>query len=102
MQNQALRPFDSIESALEFMVLLESVIEDVSGELRETLEKATSERYGNGVQLALYKVHQLTSHVQKSRRILNDLMLIRGVLVGNGSGRSSLNEPEPAAFQTSA
>lgn len=102
MRDQELRPFDSLESALEFMVLLESVIGDVSGELREALEKATSERYGNGVQLALYKVHQLTSHVQKSRRILNDLMLIRGVLVGGGaSSRSASSESRAAALVSS-
>jgi hypothetical protein len=82
MTAEIVRPFETIESALEFMVLLESVIKDASEELETSLEKATTERYGNGIRLALYKTGQLLSHVQKSRRILNDLTLIRGVLVG--------------------
>ena len=42
---------------------------------------------GPGLNLALYKMNQLTFHVHKSRRILNDLTLIRGVLVGDGIAR---------------
>lgn len=80
MRDDVVQPFESIESALEFMVLLESVIAETSDELREALEKATTERYTNGLNLALYKMSQLSFHVQKSRRILNDLTLIRSVL----------------------
>ena len=88
MQDEVVRPFESIESALEFMVLLESVILDASQELQVTREQATTERYINGLNLALYKIGQLSSHVQKSRRILNDLTLLRGVLVGDGAVRN--------------
>ncbi len=83
MRDKVLHPFETIESALEFMVLLESVIAEVSGELEETAAKASNERYGNGVRLALYKTKQLSFHVDKSRRILNDLTLIRGVLTSD-------------------
>ena len=86
MRNQLVRPFDSIGSSLEFMVLLEGVIAEATKELEDTLEQATTERYGNGVRLALYKINQLSSHVGKSRRILNDLGLIRGVLIGDERG----------------
>lgn len=88
MPDELAGPFDSIESALEFMVVLEKVIADASDELQEKLDEATTERYTNGLNLALYKIKQLSSHVQKSRRILNDLTLIRGVLVGDGIARS--------------
>ena len=87
MPDDIRRPFDSIESALEFMVLLESVISETTKQLEETLEDATTERYGNGIRLALFKINQLSTHVGKSRRILNDLALIRGVLIGDGPGR---------------
>ena len=87
MRNQLVRPFDSIGSSLEFMVLLEGVIAEATKELEDTLEQATTERYGNGVRLALYKINQLSSHVGKSRRILNDLGLIRGVLIGDDRGQ---------------
>ena len=89
MRDEVVRPFESIESALEFMVLLEAVIEEAAEELQGTLEKATTERYGNGVRLALYKIGQLSSHVQKSRRILNDLTLIRSVLVTDTRGHAT-------------
>ena len=85
MRNKVVRPFETIESALEFMVVLEGVIADVSTELQGMAEDAATARYGTGVRLALYKVDQLSSHVGKSRRILNDLTLIRGVLVGDNS-----------------
>ena len=75
-----LHPFESIESAYEFMVLLESVIAETNEELQEILRDSGSERHANGVRLALFKIGQLTSHVGASRRILNDLTLIRGVL----------------------
>jgi hypothetical protein len=84
MPDEMLKPFDSIESALEYMVLLESVISEVSNELQDRAGRAATERYKNGLQLALFKTNQLAFHVQKSRRILNDLRLIRGVLVGDG------------------
>lgn len=88
MRDELVGPFDSIESALEFMVVLEKVISDASEELREKLDTAATERYTNGLNLALYKMKQLSSHVQKSRRILNDLTLIRSVLVGDGIAKS--------------
>jgi len=84
MRNELTRPFETIECALEFMVLLEGVIAEVSVDLQGRLQDSTAERYKNGLDLAVYKVHQLSSHVQKSRRILNDLTLIRRVLAADG------------------
>jgi len=82
MSQDLQRPFDSIESALEFMELLEQTIEEASGELEELKQSAPSERSASGLSLAVYKIKQLGFHVQKSRRILNDLALIRGALTG--------------------
>ena len=90
MRDEVVRPFESIESALEFMVLLETVIADASQELQDKLKEASTERYVNGLNLALYKIGQLSSHVQKSRRILNDLTLLRGVLLGDGQVRNGV------------
>jgi hypothetical protein len=97
MRSDVVRPFESIESALEFMVLLEDVIAEASDELQAMLEQSTTERYSNGLNLALYKVHQLSFHVQKSRRILNDLTLVRRVLVSDSTTR----EDESATRDTS-
>jgi len=82
MQKETLSPFDTIESALEFMTLLEKVAAEASEELQGALDETTNERNRNGVHLAIYKIGQLSSHVHQSRRLLNDLILIRNVLVG--------------------
>lgn len=89
MRDEDLRPFESIESALEFIVLLESVIREVTGELETRRAQSRSERYMDGLNLAMYKVHQLLFHVQKSQRILNDLRLIRTVLAGRVTVRAA-------------
>ncbi len=75
-----IHPFDSLESALEFMVLLEEVIGDVSLELRSLLATPNGGRCRMGLDLAIYKIQQLSANVQSSRRILNDLLMIRRVL----------------------
>ena len=85
LMSKELRPFDSIESALEFMELLEGTIEEVSTDLEQQSRQPVSERSESGIRLALFKTRQLGIHVQKSKRILNDLALIRGVLLGEHS-----------------
>ena len=80
MAHEHTAPFETIESAHEFMVLLESVIADARGELQAQLEKASDERRTEALRLALFKISQLDTHTRKSRRILNDLGLIRSLL----------------------
>ena len=90
MKNESsIHPFDSIESALEYMVLLESTIVEVTQELEGGMREAGSERTMEAYSLALYKVRQLLSHTQKSRRILNDLRLIRALMADE---RSTISE----------
>jgi hypothetical protein len=84
MADAAEQPFHSIESAHEFMVLLENVIRDAQGELQTMLDdagNASDERRSEALRLALFKIAQLEAHTHKSRRILNDLGLIRTLLV---------------------
>jgi len=69
------------------MELLEGEIAEASGELRELMKEDGGERFDEALNLALYKMHQLSSQVQKGRRLLNDLKLIRNVLVGEAAGR---------------
>ncbi len=84
MADAAEEPFDSIASAHEFMMVLENVILDAKGELTAMLEDAnhaSDERRTEALRLALFKIAQLETHTGKSRRILNDLGLIRSLLV---------------------
>jgi hypothetical protein len=84
MADTAEQPFHSIESAHEFMVVLENVIAEAQEELQTMLDDAsngTDERRTEALRLALFKISQLDTHTRKSRRILNDLGLIRSLLV---------------------
>jgi phospholipid N-methyltransferase len=78
------RPFDSIESAQEFMELLEQTIDEARLEIEHTLLHAKKERdprRAEAIDLAIYKLGQLSTHTKKSRRILNDLRTIRRLLI---------------------
>lgn len=81
MADQAAQPFDTIDSAQEFMVVLESVISETQSQLQAMLNDVSDERRTEALRLALFKISQLETHTRKSRRILNDLGLIRSLLV---------------------
>jgi hypothetical protein len=77
------RPFDSIENTHEFIDLLEGSVEDAIRNVTLHAQNATrnnDDRRAQALTLALYKMGQLASHMQKSRRILNDLRTIRRLL----------------------
>ena len=82
MTDDLSQPFDSIESAQEFIALLQDsvaeAIEDVYQKLANTPDD--EKRRAQALQLAQYKLGQLSTHMQKSRRILNDLRIIRKLL----------------------
>jgi hypothetical protein len=80
MADGRVQPFDTIESAHEFMVVLESVIAEAQSELNAMLDDVSDERRTEAIRLALFKISQLDAHTRKSRRILNDLGLIRSLL----------------------
>jgi hypothetical protein len=77
------KPFESIESAHEFVALLEESVQeaadDVRGHLREA-EAEQDERQVRALNLALFKLTQLATQMHKSRRALNDLRSIRRLL----------------------
>ena len=89
MSPEPTRPFDSIESAHEFVALLEKSVEDAVLEVRDYLETARTEkdqRRAEALALAIYKMSQLSSHMHKSRRILNDLRTLRRLLFQERAG----------------
>jgi hypothetical protein len=83
MSTEASRPFDSIESAHEFIALLEECTQAAMTDVRRHIQEAnagTDPRRADALTLALFKMNQLSTHVRKSRRILNDLRTIRRLL----------------------
>lgn len=83
MQDEIRHPFDSIESAQEFMDLLAASIAEAIGDIEEDRRDAVGEAQDRRVQaldLALYKLKLLDGQVHRSRRTLNDLRSIRRLL----------------------
>ncbi len=78
------QPFDSIESAQDFMQVLAETIFDAMKELNEEQRAAAgggADRRAQAIELALFKLKMLTCYVQKSRRTLNDLRMIRRLIL---------------------
>jgi hypothetical protein len=76
-------PFDSIESAHGFVVLLGEVVADSKRDIEADVKResnANASRRLEALQLALYNLDKLEQHIHKSCRILNDLRSIRRLL----------------------
>jgi len=85
--SQPQHPFESIESAHEFVELLAESIQDALAEVREHLEAAkaapksiSADRRVEALTLTVFKMEQLASNMSKSRRVLNDLRSLRRLL----------------------
>ena len=77
-------PFDSIESAHDFMnILAETVLEAMKDLHRDHMAaiQENQERTAKALELALYKTRMLNCYVTKSRRTLNDLRIIRRLIL---------------------
>jgi hypothetical protein len=73
-------PFDSIESAQDFMNVLAETILDAMKDLHYQRQMAVNEgleRRARALELAMYKAKLLGCYVHKSRRTLNDLRMLR-------------------------
>ena len=78
-------PFDSIESAQEYVHLLVREAEDVRPAIERDIAEAVSTgqtRRVDALRLVDYKLKQLTEHLRASRRVLNDLRMLRRLLIG--------------------
>jgi hypothetical protein len=81
--DQVDQPFDSIESAHDFMNVLAEALLDAMKDLNRDRQLAVQDgldRRSQAIELAQYKLKLLNCHVHKSRRILNDLRLIRRLM----------------------
>jgi len=84
VSNLPVTPFDTIESAQDYIDLLMEAIEetrrDVGGEIRLSGGPG-GERRAQALQLVALNLNKLSCHVTKSRRILNDLRTLRRLLL---------------------
>jgi len=78
-------PFESLESAHEYVRLLLEQIEEardgITGDLRQAEHDAAARRR-EALQLVDYKLVQLRDHLAGSSRIINDLRALRRLLIG--------------------
>ena len=77
------QPFDSIESAQEFMDLLQESIQEALrdvDDLRKTAGQDSQPRREQALQVVLHKLKQLSLYTNKNQRTLNDLRTLRRLL----------------------
>jgi hypothetical protein len=92
-------PFESIESAQEYVRLLalqvDAVRVDVDNDLADAIH-AESRRRADALRIVDYKLKQLAQHLGGCTRILNDLRMLRRLLVME---RESVSAPASAATE---
>jgi len=83
MKQQLVTPFDTIESAQDFVrVLAETIVEakqEIEVDLGRELQSPPSRRT-KALQIAVYNLDRLEKQMTRSRRILNDLRSLRRLL----------------------
>ena len=78
-----LTPFDTIESAQDFVRVLNETITEAKEEIQQDFQhelEAPPSRHRDALQIALYNLERLEKHMASSRRILNDLRSLRRLL----------------------
>ena len=86
------RPFDTIESAHEFVNLLRKEVLTVELDVLEDICAASEHsRHLDALRLVHYKLKQLDEHLGSSSLILNDLRALRRLLT------AERREPRPVA-----
>jgi len=78
------QPFDSIESAHEYMTLLANTALEAKVELRQDRDRALrggQARTAQAIDLAIFKLTVLNCLIFKSRRALNDLRTLRRLIM---------------------
>jgi hypothetical protein len=76
-------PFDSIEDAHEFLTLLAQTIFETKLDIEGDVQRESSSNFPRrteALKLAVYTLTRLEFHMNRSRRILNDLRTLRRLL----------------------
>jgi hypothetical protein len=97
MSFKSASPFDSIESAHEFVALLAETVRDAKLDVEADIQRESdsgSPRHLDALRTTLYSMEKLELHMNKSRRILNDLRSLRRLLFEE---RTANAKPAPAA-----
>ena len=96
---QPATPFDNIESSHEYVSLLAKAVEEALAEINADIAFASEAEAGRrkeALQLVHFHLTKLSGHMTSSRRILNDLRMLRRLLLAE-RGFSAAEEPEVRA-----
>ena len=89
--------FESLESAHSFVTLLAEAVGEAKNELEgDLVRESAASRRRDALRIALYNLTKLELHVNRSRRILNDLRTLRRLLFeerGRTNPDKTNNEP---------
>src|SRR5215831_20891934 len=95
MKSRMEHPFETIESAHDFMALFAEAVSQAKEELQLDVDRETDNpdvsRRLDALRMALYNVEKLEVHLNRSSRILNDLRTLRRLLFEE---RSAGTRPE--------
>ena len=87
MKLEATAAFASIESAQEYLGLLAQVIiesqQAVQADIQRNIESESPRRV-EALRLVGYNLEKLASHIKTSRKVLNDLRMLRRILQQRG------------------
>jgi len=90
---QPQNPFDSLESAQEFLGLLREAIDDAYAGILDDLAAArqagSGERRVDALLVVDHKLNQLRQNVLASLLLVNDLRTLRRLLLGERSGATT-------------
>ena len=107
MKSRMEHPFETIESAHDFMALFAEAVSQAKEELQLDVDRETdspeASRRLDALRMALYNVEKLEHHLNRSSRILNDLRILRRLLfeersaLANASTSSGVGAKEKTA-----
>jgi hypothetical protein len=92
-----LSPFASLESAQEYIALLGTVVDDTRNEIQQEIDLAAKEhakRRQEALFLVNYKLTQLRHQLTATGHLLNDLRMLRRLLLGERNSRSVSRAPK--------
>jgi len=73
--------FDTLESAHSFVALLAETVAEAKYELEGDIDReSVASRRKGALRIALYNLTKLERHLNRSKRILNDLRMLRRLL----------------------
>ena len=89
-------PFETLESAHEFVGLLREAVDDAYGSILDEIARAEdtkgAERRLHALRVVDHKLNSLRQNVLASLILLNDLRTLRRLLLGERQGAAADNE----------